>query len=134
MIETIFYEKEYKSVINKSYHPDESYNTLGGLLRGMTFEEDEKDNLRSYLIKQSLEIRYEELRVMHAGIIREVSKPNEFLWSEKSLFHIKLYRKEGQKNYYKRVIEIKSMPPSEIPKTLEKKLKIEGFKEIKKKS
>lgn len=131
MKQTITYEKEYRYKINKSYFPEDRFENK--ILKTITHEEDEKDNLRNYLIEQSIEIEYEELTIMgFAGILKKISKPNKFLWFEKSLFHIELYEEDGKKKEnYKRIVEITSMPPSKIPKTLEQKLIKKGFKKLK---
>ena len=122
------YKKEYKEIINKIFYPESRYEKER-TLRDITYEENKEDNIRNYLIKQSIESGYEKLRVMKTAISREIYAPDQFLWHEKSLFHIKIYKEDGQKKgYYKRIVKIQSMPPSKIPKKLEEILKIKGFK------
>jgi len=83
----------------------------------------ENEKIKEYLMKNSLNIGEEKI---HLG--------SKFLWFEKeSLYNINVFNSSqimGGKSYTQNVM-IQSMPPSEIPKTLEQKLIKEGFKKSK---
>ncbi|MBI2003853.1 hypothetical protein HYS72_00105 [Candidatus Pacearchaeota archaeon] len=126
--ETLTYKKKYKYNLTEIYSRGTRYEDPT-LLKNV-YETDKKDRIRDYLIENSIVSGSEEdEQVVRIGMDIFVKRENKFLWNNGSLFCIELSREDNLPDY-NRIITITSMPPSNLPKCLESKLKEEGFKKI----